>query len=260
MDRWLREYYWFRSGPPPSFWSSPLLWFRSLITPLTDYERLGLERTAQFRTKWYGYVSQQSTKPQTLGYSLADSPVGLLAWIYEKLITWTDDYPWTDDESKCNDFTSWYDEILTISWIGPVLNWISIYYFSRPGPAASVRIYAEALRAGDWARRPYVPIPSGLSFFRMELQRMPKLYVDHYNDYILKTHNVADGDQPWVKWFCLSSMTKVVILLRTKFLKPSLMTSRKCLKLEGPRLVWLLERQDTSRLRPLLLPYIPSIR
>lgn len=106
VDRWLREYYWFRSGPPPSFWSSPLLWFRSLITPLTDYEQLGLERTAQFRTKWYGYVSQQSTKPQTLGYSLADSPVGLLAWIYEKLITWTDDYPWTDDESKCNDFTS----------------------------------------------------------------------------------------------------------------------------------------------------------
>lgn len=40
----------------------------------------------------------QSTKPQTIGYSLADSPVGLLAWIYEKLINWVDDYPWTDDE------------------------------------------------------------------------------------------------------------------------------------------------------------------
>ena len=36
--------------------------------------------------------------PQTLGYSLADSPVGLLAWIYEKLVTWTDEYPWDDDE------------------------------------------------------------------------------------------------------------------------------------------------------------------
>lgn len=45
-----------------------------------------------------GYAKQQSTKPQTLGYALQDSPVGLLAWIYEKLVVWTDEYPWTDDE------------------------------------------------------------------------------------------------------------------------------------------------------------------
>ena len=35
---------------------------------------------------------------QTLGYSLHDSPVGLLAWLVEKLHDWTDNYPWTDDE------------------------------------------------------------------------------------------------------------------------------------------------------------------
>jgi hypothetical protein len=45
-----------------------------------------------------GYFAEQSTKPQTLGYSLADSPVGMLAWIYEKLVSWTDSYPWEDDE------------------------------------------------------------------------------------------------------------------------------------------------------------------
>jgi hypothetical protein len=43
-------------------------------------------------------MREQATRPQTLGYSLADSPVGLLAWIYEKLVEWTDGYPWTDDE------------------------------------------------------------------------------------------------------------------------------------------------------------------
>ena len=43
-------------------------------------------------------MAEQSTRPQTLGYSLADSPVGLLAWIYEKLVAWTDKYPWTEDE------------------------------------------------------------------------------------------------------------------------------------------------------------------
>ena len=37
-----------------------------------------------------GYAQMQSTKPQTLGYSLNDSPVGLLAWQVEKLRTWSD--------------------------------------------------------------------------------------------------------------------------------------------------------------------------
>jgi len=46
----------------------------------------------------HGYYAVQSTRPQTLGYSLADSPVGMLAWIYEKLVQWTDSYPWTDEE------------------------------------------------------------------------------------------------------------------------------------------------------------------
>lgn len=39
-----------------------------------------------------GYEVEQHNQPQTLGYALADSPVGLLAWIYEKLHEWTDDY------------------------------------------------------------------------------------------------------------------------------------------------------------------------
>lgn len=68
------------------------------MTPFTDAEREGLARTRQFITDGSGYFAEQSTRPQTLGYSLADSPVGLLAWIYEKLVTWTHDYPWTDDE------------------------------------------------------------------------------------------------------------------------------------------------------------------
>ncbi|KAJ7636529.1 hypothetical protein FB45DRAFT_742135 [Roridomyces roridus] len=39
-----------------------------------------------------------ATHPQTLGYSLADSPVGLLAWIDEKLMQWLDGCSWTDNE------------------------------------------------------------------------------------------------------------------------------------------------------------------
>lgn len=76
-----------------------------------------------------GYFNEQSTKPQTIGYALADSPVALLAWIYEKLHDWTDDYPWTEDE---------------------ILTWVSIYWFSTAGPAASVRIYYEASHSAEF--------------------------------------------------------------------------------------------------------------
>ena len=54
----------------------------------------------QTRKKGLGYFKEQSTQPQTLGYSLADSPACLLAWIYEKPVNWTDGYPWTDDEGR----------------------------------------------------------------------------------------------------------------------------------------------------------------
>ncbi len=66
-----------------------------------SYDETSMKRLANMkrhRTKGTGYFIEQATKPQTIGYSLADSPVGLLSWIYEKLVSWTDEYPWTDDE------------------------------------------------------------------------------------------------------------------------------------------------------------------
>ncbi|KAG7005747.1 epoxide hydrolase [Physcia stellaris] len=88
----------------------------------SDKEIQGLKRAQWFRQEGMGYNVEQSTKPQTLAYALQDSPVALLAWIYEKLHDWTDDYPWDVEEA---------------------LTWISIYQFSRAGPAAPQRIYYE---------------------------------------------------------------------------------------------------------------------
>lgn len=81
-------------------WKSPLFFLSCLLTPWSLEEKAGIERTTWFRNKGYGYFAQQSTQPQTLGYSLADSPAGLLAWIYEKLVLWTDNYKWSDDEGS----------------------------------------------------------------------------------------------------------------------------------------------------------------
>jgi len=107
---------------PPTFAKEPLLALQHALQPYTERDTKGFERAKWFDEEGRGYNLQQSTKPQTLAYSLHDSPVGLLAWIYEKLHDWSDDYPWTDDE---------------------ILTWISIYQFSRAGPGAAHRIYYE---------------------------------------------------------------------------------------------------------------------
>ncbi|KAJ0360302.1 hypothetical protein COL26b_014116 [Colletotrichum chrysophilum] len=99
---------------PPSPFKNPLQYIKSLW-PHTEQEKKGLERTTWFAKEGYGYNLEQQTRPATLGIGLADSPVAVLAWIYEKLHDWTDGYPWTDDE---------------------ILTWISIYQFSTMGPEA----------------------------------------------------------------------------------------------------------------------------
>jgi hypothetical protein len=81
-----------------TFWKSPVQFIRFLITPFTQREREGIASLIDFQTQGVGYFKMQSTRPQTLGYGLADSPVGMLAWIYEKLVKWSDSYPWTDEE------------------------------------------------------------------------------------------------------------------------------------------------------------------
>ncbi|KAL8676931.1 MAG: hypothetical protein Q9224_007238, partial [Gallowayella concinna] len=110
------------AGSPPSPTENPVQSLQQAVTPYTEAEQAGLDRSNWFQEQGSGYGAIQSTKPQTLGYALADSPLGLLAWIYEKLHDWTDAFPWSDDE---------------------ILTWVSIYLFSTAGPAASLRIYRE---------------------------------------------------------------------------------------------------------------------
>ncbi|KAJ7243796.1 Alpha/Beta hydrolase protein [Mycena rebaudengoi] len=142
---------------------------------LTPKEKAILARTEWFRTRGSGYSAQQSTQPQTLGYALADSPVGLLAWIYEKLVVWTDEYPWDDDE---------------------VLTWISIFWFSRAGPAASLRIYFEA---GDrqittaFYSPEHPTIPLGLSHFPKDLLGVPKSWSRGLGNIVYENEHDSGG-------------------------------------------------------------------
>ena len=111
---------------PPSFTRYPLLWLQDKLTPYSEAEKAGLKRSEWFDREGTAYGVLHATKPSTIGLALADSPVAVLSWIYEKLHDWTDRYPWTDDEA---------------------LTWVSVYQFSTAGPEASVRIYYEANHA-----------------------------------------------------------------------------------------------------------------
>lgn len=138
--------------------SHPELYAKCQSTPLTPGELAGLGRTQWFNTDGNGYVRKQATRPQTVAYFMADSPVGLLAWIYEKLHDWVDDYRWTDKE---------------------IVTWISIYYFSKAGPAATNYIY-YALEHRDpnvfAAAQEYSEVPIGISRFPKDLILLPKLW------------------------------------------------------------------------------------
>ena len=61
----------------------------STILP-SDEEKAAVRKRKMYTKEEIAYFLQQATRPQTLGYGLADSPVGQLAWIYEKLHAWTD--------------------------------------------------------------------------------------------------------------------------------------------------------------------------
>ncbi|EGO03311.1 hypothetical protein SERLA73DRAFT_174750 [Serpula lacrymans var. lacrymans S7.3] len=163
----------FPVGRPPQLLRNPLAFLSYLVKPLTSAEKAGLARTKWFKESGFGYNEEQSTQPQTLGYGLTDSPAGLLAWIYEKLVNWTDSYKWDDDE---------------------VLTWMSIYWFSRAGPAASLRIYFEARNEDEGRFVESAPtIPMGLSFFPRELLSLPRAWTRLTGNAVFEAEHDSGG-------------------------------------------------------------------
>jgi hypothetical protein len=66
-----------------------------------------------------------------------------------------------------------------------VLTWVSIYWFSLAGPAASVRIYYELAKTGEIFPFPKTTVPIGLSFFPKEIVKVPRVYVHIIHTYEL---------------------------------------------------------------------------
>ncbi len=175
----------------PTATDHPDLHAQVQATPLTDEEKEGLQRSATFGQTGNAFYLLQSTRPLTLAYSLSSSPVGLLGWMYEKLHDWTDSYPWTDTE---------------------ILTWVSVYYFSRPGPSASLNIYYEndhrqpkkPLFAELQANVPDVPL--GISRFPKDLLLFPKLW-HHTMGPVVFEHSHGHGGH-FAAWECPEALVE----------------------------------------------------
>ncbi|WP_328713535.1 epoxide hydrolase family protein [Nocardia salmonicida] len=124
---------------------------------LTAVEREWAAETRDFWRHRAAYAKQQATRPQTIGYSLVDSPVGLLAWILDKFAEWTD----TDDSP-----------FETIS-IDSVLDDVTLYWLTRTG-ASAARIYYESHNALDPELR--VDVPSAITMYPRDVEKAPRAW------------------------------------------------------------------------------------
>jgi pimeloyl-ACP methyl ester carboxylesterase len=96
-----------------------------------------------------GYSKQQSTRPQTLGYALTDSPAGQAAWILEKF------WSWTDCDGHPEDVLT-RDELLDNVML----------YWTTASAASSARLYWESFRKVEFGR---VTVPTGIAAFPREI-------------------------------------------------------------------------------------------
>ncbi|MEU2943809.1 epoxide hydrolase [Nocardiopsis alba] len=122
---------------------------------LTTVEREWAEGTHHFWRHRAAYAKQQATRPQTIGYSLVDSPVGLLAWFLDKYAEWSD----TEDSP-----------FETISR-DRILDDVTLYWLTRTG-ASAARIYYESHDSLDPELR--VDVPSAITMYPRDTERYPR--------------------------------------------------------------------------------------
>ncbi|TMV04565.1 epoxide hydrolase family protein [Brucella haematophila] len=130
--------------------------------PVSAEENAFFERVSKFAAEEGAYSALQATKPQTLSYALADSPIGLAAWISEKFESWSDH---TGD-------------LETVVSIDELLTNICIYWFGN-SIDASLRIYKEN-RNQPLILDEFLPceVPFAIAHFPKELPIPPQSWIE----------------------------------------------------------------------------------
>jgi pimeloyl-ACP methyl ester carboxylesterase len=134
------------------------------VPPLTEAEQAAVAEQATFRTVRSGYSAEQSTRPQTIGYGLLDSPSAQCTWIVEKFWDWTD----------CAGHP---ENVITRDRL---LDNVMLYWLPGNG-ASSARLYWESF--GGRRRNDEVTVPTGVTLFPHELYRLPRSWIEtRYTD------------------------------------------------------------------------------
>lgn len=141
---------------------------------LTAVERQWADDTRDFWHHRAAYAKQQATRPQTIGYSLVDSPVGLLAWILDKFAEWSD----TEDSP-----------FETIS-IDRVLDDVTLYWLTRTG-ASAARIYYESHNSLDPGLR--VDVPSAITMYPRDIEKCPRPWAQERYRQIVRWRSPENG-------------------------------------------------------------------
>jgi epoxide hydrolase len=149
---------------------------------LTEREQAAMATLSHYDTWESGYFKEQSTRPQTVGYGLVDSPAGLCAWIVEKFWAWTD-----CDGDPVNVLTR--DQLLDN---------VMLYWLTAAG-ASSARLYWENNGKGFLGP---VTVPVGCSIFPREIFRPSRRWAEkqltniHYWNELDKGGHFAAFEQP----------------------------------------------------------------
>tara|TARA_B100000287_G_scaffold428708_1_gene480560 strand:+ start:44 stop:1183 length:1140 start_codon:yes stop_codon:yes gene_type:complete len=138
--------------------------------PQTSEEKEWQERFRKDQRIEDGYRTQQATKPQTLSYAMMDSPVGVAAWIIEKMRGWSD--------LKNGDIESVYSKEILLSNI-------MIYLVTKTFNTASWIYYGRREEGGRSLPKEHLPlkVPTAIAVFPKEyLEWAPRSYVERiYN-------------------------------------------------------------------------------
>ncbi|WP_068077599.1 epoxide hydrolase family protein [Novosphingobium lentum] len=130
-----------------------------LVNP-TEAEMRSLAAMKHYQDWDSGYSKQQATRPQTVGYSLVDSPVGLAGWIYEKMWAWTDNHGMPEDALTRD----------------AMLDNIMLYWLTAAG-ASSARLYWESFNS--FVGMP-VTMPVAVSVFPREILATPRKWAERF--------------------------------------------------------------------------------
>ena len=142
----------------------------------SERDKIAFEGLGYYQEWGSGYSKQQSTRPQTLGYGLVDSPIGQASWIIEKFYEWTD----------CNGHP---ENILNKE---ELIDNVMFYWLTKSA-TSSARLYWESFGSFGGNPEEKLELPIGCSIFPKEISRTPRSWAEQIYSNIVYWNELKKG-------------------------------------------------------------------